>query len=185
MAALGDVRLFELLEAEGGAIARGDEAAFASGALAEVVERAAWAKIEVVLRDEREAAGRIALNLGHSLGHAIEAAAGFEAIRHGEAVGHGLRAACRIGRAVGVTPPERAERIERLLDRLGLATVPPVLSLDRVLDHLDADKKHAAGRLRWVLPTADGHAVRDDVPEDVVRSVAAGLLAKRVGSAVP
>lgn len=184
MAALGDERLFDVLETAGDAIGRGHDDAFASGAIAEVVERAAWAKVEVVLSDEREAAGRIALNLGHSLGHAIEAAAGFDAIRHGEAVAHGLRAACRIGQAVGATPNERAERIERLLDALGLATISPALSLDRVLDHLGADKKHAAGRLRWVLPTADGHVVRDDVPDDVVRSVAAGLLAKPVGSAV-
>lgn len=184
MAALGDERLFELLETDGAAIARGDDRAFVTGAVAEVVERAAWAKVEVVLADEREAAGRIALNLGHSLGHAIEAAAGFEAIRHGEAVALGLRAACRIGTALGVTPSARAERIERLLDRLELATRPPDLSLDRVLDHLGADKKHAAGRLRWVLPTANAHVVRDDVPDGVVRSVAAGLLAKPVGSTV-
>ena len=75
MAALGDERLFATLEASGAAIANGDPAAIDSGALAEVVERAAWAKVEVVLADERESAGRIALNLGHTLGHAIEAAA--------------------------------------------------------------------------------------------------------------
>lgn len=184
MAALGDERLFEVLEEQGPAMARGNDEPFGSGAVAEVVERAAWAKVEVVLADEREAAGRMALNLGHSLGHAIEAAAGFEAIRHGEAVAHGLRAACRIGQAVGVTPAQRAERVERLLDRLALATIPPELPVDRVLQHLGADKKHAGGRLRWILPTADGHVVRDDVPEDIVRSVATGLLARKIGSAV-
>ena len=183
MAALGDERLFELLETHGTAIATGDPAAFDSGAVAEVVERAAWAKVEVVTRDEREAAGRIALNLGHSLGHAIEAAAGFASIRHGEAVAHGLRAACRIGREMDVTPPERADRIESLLDRLGLATDAPDLPLERVLEHLGADKKHAAGRLRWILPTADGHEVRNDVSDELVRSVASGLLAS-TGSSV-
>ena len=54
MAVLGDERLFELLEADGPAIARGDAAAFDRGALAEVVERAAWAKVDVVIADERE-----------------------------------------------------------------------------------------------------------------------------------
>ena len=54
MAALGDERLFALLEHDGDAIARGDAGAVASGALAEVVERAAWAKVEVVSADERE-----------------------------------------------------------------------------------------------------------------------------------
>jgi shikimate kinase/3-dehydroquinate synthase len=180
MAALGDERLFALLEEEGAAIAVGAPAAFASGAVAEVVERAAWAKVEVVMADERElgvAGGRIALNLGHSLGHAVEAAAGYGDLLHGEAVAYGLRAACRIGLAMDVTPAERATRIDALLDRLGLATEPLPYSLDAVLGHLATDKKHAAGRLRWVLPTADGVVVRDDVPADLVERAAAGLLA--------
>ena len=177
MAALGDERLFELLEAHGDAIARGDEAAFESGAVAEVVERAAWAKVEVVVADEREAAGRIALNLGHSLGHAFEAAAGFDALRHGEAVAYGLRAATRIGVGLGVTPPDRAERIEGVLDALALGTAPLTLSLDAVLGHLGADKKHAGGRLRWIVPTAVGHMIRNDVPDEIVRTVATSVMA--------
>jgi shikimate kinase/3-dehydroquinate synthase len=179
MAALGDERLFETLEAEGSAIAAGDTAAVESGALAEVVERAAWAKVEVVLADEREAAGRIALNLGHSLGHAIEAAAGFRDLLHGEAVAYGLRAAARIGVAREVTPRERAERIEALLDTLGLASAPLALDLDAVLGLLGADKKHAGGALRWVLPTADGHTIDPEVPDELVRDVAARVLAGR------
>lgn len=177
MGALGDERLLELLEAEGPAIARGDQAATASGAVAEAVERAAWAKIEVVSADEREAAGRIALNLGHSIGHAVEAAAGFAQLRHGEAVAYGLRAAARIGVASGVTPPARAERIESLLDRLALGRTALLYALEVVLDHLGADKKHAGGRLNWVLPTATGHVVRDDVSDELVRDVTSRLLA--------
>ncbi len=136
MAALGDERLFELLEATGPAIARGDRTAFESGAVAELVERAAWAKVEVVAGDERErgsSGGRITLNLGHSLGHAFEAAAGYGGLLHGEAVAYGLRAAVRIGEDVEVTPPDRAERIERLLDSLGLATEPLPYPLAAVL----------------------------------------------------
>ena len=63
-------------------------------------------------REQGAADGRITLNLGHSLGHAVEAAGGFGELLHGEAVAHGLRAAVRIGRALGVTPADRAERIE-------------------------------------------------------------------------
>jgi shikimate kinase / 3-dehydroquinate synthase len=177
MAALGDERLFAVLESDGPAIATGDARALESGALAEVVERAAWAKVEVVLADEREAGGRIALNLGHSLGHAIEAAAGFSGLLHGEAVGYGLRAAARIGTARGVTPPERAARIERLLDHLELGVTPLSLDLSTVLDTLELDKKHAAGALRWVLPTDDGWAIDADVPEELVREAAASVLA--------
>ena len=135
--------------------------------------------------DERErgsSGGRITLNLGHSLGHAFEAAAGYGGLLHGEAVAYGLRAAARIGVEVGVTPPDRAARIGRLLDALGLATEPLPYPLATVLDHLATDKKHAAGRLRWVLPTADGVVVRDDIEPAVVERAAAGLLASPTGS---
>jgi shikimate kinase/3-dehydroquinate synthase len=181
MAALGDEALFATLEADGEAIARGDEAAFASGAVAEVVERAGWAKVEVVTADEREhgaAGGRIALNLGHTVAHALEAVDGYETLLHGEAVAYGLRAAVRLGVAVGLTPPARAARIEELLDRLGLGAAPLPCPPDAVLAATGTDKKHEGGRLRWVLPTADGIVVRDDVPDEralaAIESVVAG-----------
>jgi shikimate kinase / 3-dehydroquinate synthase len=180
MAVLGDERLFELLERRGDAIARGESGAMDRGEVAEVVERCAWAKVEIVIGDERERAGgtgRIRLNLGHSLGHAVEAAAAFAALLHGEAVAYGLRAACRIGEAVGVTPPERSARIGRVLDDLGLAVEPLGYTLDDVLRHLAQDKKHEGGRLRWVLPTADGVEIRADVPSEVVADAAGSLLA--------
>ncbi len=177
MAALGDERLFDLLESRGKAIAAGDASAMTDGSIAELVERCAWAKVDVVAADEKETAVRIALNLGHSLGHAIEAAGSYADLRHGEAVAYGLRAACRVGAAMGVTPADRAARIERLLDALDLGTDSLPYPLTAVLEHLGADKKHRAGRLRWVLPTEHGHVVRDDVPDELVRDVAAGLLA--------
>ena len=185
MAALGDERLFELLEEDGPALARAEPAALASGVVAELVERAGWAKVEVVLADERErnpGGGRITLNLGHTLGHAVEAAAGFGGLLHGEAVAYGLRAAIRIGTELGVSPPDRADRIGRLLDRLDLATEPLPYPLADVLGHMATDKKHAAGRLRWVLPTADGVVIRDDVEADLVERAAASLLAAPTGS---
>ncbi|MGH2513747.1 MAG: bifunctional shikimate kinase/3-dehydroquinate synthase [Candidatus Limnocylindrales bacterium] len=194
MAAIGDEALFELLERDGPAIARGDPAAIAHGALAELVERCAWAKIEVVLADEREngaagsaaagstAPGRLALNLGHSLGHGFEAAAGYgDALVHGEAVAYGLRAACRIGVELGLTPVARAERIERLLTSLELAPAGGLdrlgLELSAVLAALATDKKHASGRLRWVLPTTASVEIRSDVPDEVVARIAAQLRA--------
>ena len=185
MAALGDERLFALLETAGQAIAVGEEGAFESGAVAELVERAAWGKVAVVSSDERErnaSGGRITLNLGHSLGHAIEAAAGYGGLLHGEAVAYGLRAACRMGEEVGITPPERAARIGRCLDAVGLATAPLPYPLDAVLAHLGTDKKHADGRLRWVLPTADGVVVRDDIDPAVVEAAARAVVAGPAGA---
>lgn len=177
MAALGDERLFRLLEADGERIAAGDASAFEEGIVAEMVERAGWAKVEVVLADERESGLRSSLNLGHSLGHAIEAAAGFGELLHGEAVAYGLRGAARIGVARGTTPPERAARIERLLTRLGLAVDRLPYAPDTVRGRLAADKKHRGGRLRWILPTADGVTTDDDVPDDLVDRVTGELLA--------
>jgi shikimate kinase/3-dehydroquinate synthase len=179
MAALGDSRLFELLESDGPAIAEGGSSVSERGVLAEVVERSAWAKVEVVVGDEREqgaAAGRITLNLGHTLGHAFEAAAGYSDLLHGEAVAYGLRAAIRIGLEIGVTPRERAERLDRLLDAVGLAVEPLPYSLEAVMGHLTTDKKRVAGRQRWVLPTEDGVVIRDDVEPGIVERAAASLL---------
>ena len=79
--------------------------------------------------------------------------------------------------AVGVTPPERAARITGLLDALGLAREPLPYALDDVLDHLATDKKHRGGRLRWVLPTADGVEVRADIPDELVAAAAGSMLA--------
>jgi shikimate kinase/3-dehydroquinate synthase len=180
MAALGDEALFATLEADGEGIARGAGSAFEAGAIAEVVERAAWAKVEVVVADEREQGadgGRITLNLGHTIGHALEAVDGYATLLHGEAVGYGTRAAVRIGTALGVTPTDRAARIERLLDTLGIGAAALPYPVDAVVAATGTDKKHAGGRLRWVLPTAHGVVVRDDVPEEVVRATAASVLA--------
>jgi shikimate kinase / 3-dehydroquinate synthase len=177
MASLGDERLFELLETDGAAMAAGEARVHEDGSVAEVVERCGWAKIEVVTADEREQGGRINLNLGHSLAHAIEAAAGYEGLLHGEAVAYGLRAACRIGVAVETTPPERAARIEALLDTLDLGRAALPYPLADVLAAIGTDKKHAGGRLRWVLPAATGVTVRSDVPDETVEDVARGVLA--------
>ncbi len=176
MAALGDERLFRLLETEGSALAAGDPSAVGSGALLELVERCAWAKVVVVTADEREADLRMTLNLGHSLAHALEGAQGYRGLLHGEAVALGLRGAVAVGQALRVTPPERAVRILALLDGLGLGTRAPALEPEAVRARLAADKKVAGGRLRWVLPTAEGVTVRADVPEAAVGAGLAAML---------
>jgi shikimate kinase/3-dehydroquinate synthase len=180
MAALGDEALFATLEAHGAAVATGAASAFESGVMAEVVERPAWAKVAVVSADEREqggTSGRIMLNLGHTVGHALEAVDGYQTLLHGEAVAYGTRAATRIGAAMGVTPPERAARIEELLTRLELGVAPLPYPPDAVLEATGTDKKHAGGRLRWVLPTSDAAVVRDDVPAGLVAEAVRGVIA--------
>ena len=179
MAALGDEALLATLEADGESVATGMEA-FEDGVMAEVVERPAWSKVETVAADERETGGddgRIRLNLGHTVGHALETVDGYANLLHGEAVAYGTRAAVRIGTAMGVTPPERADRIERLLTRLALGTDPLPYPPEAVLAATGTDKKHAGGRLRWVLPTGDGTTVRDDVPAETVAGAIRSILA--------
>jgi 3-dehydroquinate synthase len=180
MAVLGDEPLFATLEEAGEAVATGDPTVFADGIMAEIVERAAWAKVVVVTADEREqtgTSGRIRLNLGHTIGHALEAVDGYSTLLHGEAVAYGLRAATRIGVELGVTPPERAARIEGLLTSLRLGVTPLPYPVAAVLEATATDKKHEGGRLRWVLPTAEGSTVRDDVADDVVEAAVRGVLA--------
>ena len=176
MAVLGDERLLELVEEEGEAFARGDAEPIESGAVAEMVERCAWAKVEVVTADAREANVRMTLNLGHTIGHGIEAAAGYQSILHGEAVAYGMRGAFAIATAMGLTTARRAERINRLLDRLGLGLEPPDVTREAVVEHMATDKKHATGRLNWVLPTESGVAVRSDVPPEAVEAGLAAAL---------
>jgi len=136
--------------------------------LLELVERCTLAKRRLVLLDERDTAGvRIALNLGHTLSHALEAATEYQ-LRHGEAVAYGLRAALDIGVQMGITPVPVAARANRLLGRIGLAQTPLDVPVDRVLDYIESDKKRLDGRSRWVLVGAEAVTVRDDVPASIV-----------------
>lgn len=132
---------------------------------ARFVEEAAAVKLAIVRRDPRETGERRLLNLGHTLGHALERASGY-ALSHGEAVALGLRAACRIAaRHCGF---REGAAVEAALDRCGL---PSRTSLPfDALDALKHDKKRTGGRLRWVLPVALGDVrVFDDVPDALVR----------------
>ena len=184
MAALGDEALFATLEADGEAIARGDAAAFESGAMAEVVERPAWAKVEVVTADEREqgaAGGRITLNLGHTVAHALEAVDGYATLLHGEAVAYGLRAATRIGAAVGrdAAGPRGADRggCSTGLD-LGVAPLPyPADAVLAATGDATRSTRRAgcAGCCR--PPTASWSATTS--PDEVVAAAVAEVLAGR------
>jgi shikimate kinase/3-dehydroquinate synthase len=185
MAVLGDERLLELVEEDGEAFARGDARPIESGAVAEMVERCAWAKVEVVTADAREANVRMTLNLGHTIGHGIEAAAGYKSILHGEAVAYGLRGAFAIAVAMGVAAPERAARVNLLLDRLGLGVEPPAVTREAVTEHMATDKKHATGRLSWVLPTETGVTVRSDVPPEAVEAGLAAALRMKPAAVRP
>ena len=164
-----DRALFRWTERHAGALRAGDPAA-----LARVVSRTASAKLRVVLRDEREREGsiRTALNYGHTLGHAIEAASGYAGLLHGEAVALGMRAAAELSVRVAGLSEEARQRQNALLDRLGLPRRLPRLAVARLLRPMARDKKRRSGAVRWVLTPQIGHAsVPRPVEPRLVRSV--------------
>jgi 3-dehydroquinate synthase len=115
----------------------------------EAVTRSVQLKAAVVADDEREGGYRHILNFGHTVGHALEAAADF-GMGHGTAVAFGMIAEARIGEALGVTERGTAERLREALSGLGLDSAPRV-DPDRIVRHLSADKKSRSGRARYVL----------------------------------
>ena len=120
------------------------------------LRRAIAVKLRVVDEDPREEGRRAVLNLGHTLGHAIEAALP-GTWTHGEAVAAGLVAAARLAVERGVADPPLADRIEGALERLGLPTrVPARVRVDDLLERVRHDKKRSAGGLRIALPVSRG-----------------------------
>lgn len=137
------------------------------GALQQLVMSNVRIKAGIVAVDEREAGRRMILNLGHTFGHAIEAALGYQHYRHGEAVALGLLAAGSLANARGMLASSQLDRIRSLLTRLGLPTVSEVLPSNAVLlELMRSDKKVAGGVIRLVLPEGIGAAVvASDVSE--------------------
>lgn len=137
---------------------------------AELVRRAAAVKAAVVGADEREAGERAHLNLGHTVGHALEAVTGYRRLQHGEAVAVGTCVALRLGRRMGLTPPELVARAERLLRALGLPTRAPPVDRARLWDALVRDKK-SRGQVRFVLLEDLARCVVISPPPDAVDAV--------------
>jgi shikimate kinase/3-dehydroquinate synthase len=120
--------------------------------LGDLVFACARCKCEVVAADERDAGLRHVLNLGHTVGHAIEAASGYERYRHGEAVGLGLLAALRLSDA-----PELRTEVEAILRRHGLpVSLDPAVEVEATLSALQRDKKRTAAGVGFVLLSEPG-----------------------------
>ncbi len=109
-------------------------------------------KARMVSADEREMSGlRQLLNYGHTIGHGLEAAAGYDAYLHGEAVAIGMTGAARLGMLEGVTPPELVERQASLIARFGLPSAYTGVEPEAILEAMSRDKKTTAGQISWVL----------------------------------
>jgi 3-dehydroquinate synthase len=125
----------------------------------ELVMRCVAVKARVVSEDEREAGKRAALNLGHTLGHALEAATGYRHFLHGEAVAWGLLAAAKLGRRHGVLSSEGEAAISAAVATLGPLPSLREIDPDVIRSHIGHDKKRSADGIGWVLPTDEGVAL--------------------------
>jgi 3-dehydroquinate synthase len=125
----------------------------------ELAMRCVAVKARVVSEDEREAGKRAALNLGHTLGHALEAATNYTHFLHGEAVAWGLLAAARLGRRHALLSSEGEEAISAAVATLG--PLPSLNEIDpkAVGTHIGHDKKKSDEGIGWVLPTDNGIAL--------------------------
>lgn len=133
-----------------------------------IVARSCRLKAGVVTRDEREETGlRAVLNFGHTIGHAIEAVAGYGGeYQHGEAVAVGMVAEARLAERLGWITPELTERLVLLLKRFGLPTTIPDFAAGALMNAMGRDKKNRGGRIRFVLPRELGHVELTDQPDE-------------------
>lgn len=168
---LGDAGFFAWLETNADDV-------FAGGPGREhAIATSCRAKAGVVARDERETGERALLNLGHTFGHAFEAAAGFTGrLLHGEAVALGMALAFAYSARLGLAPPADAERVARHLAAVGLPSRPSAIpggapDADRLMDLMAQDKKVRRGRLTFILARGIGQAfIAPDVDAGDVRT---------------
>jgi 3-dehydroquinate synthase len=156
---LGDPALFDSIRGASPGLQ-----GWGGAAVESAIAAACRIKARVVASDEREGGLRRVLNLGHTIGHALEATTLYRRFTHGEAVGWGLVGATAIARRRGRLPEAAAEAIASAVDHLGPR--PPVSDLrpSAILEALGRDKKARGGRVPFVLPVAIGRVeVADDV----------------------
>jgi 3-dehydroquinate synthase len=180
---LGDAAFFDWLDVN-------LKQVFSGGAAREhAIATSCRMKAEIVARDERETGDRALLNLGHTFGHALEAAAGFsDRLLHGEAVALGIALAFEFSARLGLIAPAQATRVTRHLARAGLpvtlqefkALAGGLPDADLLLDLMAQDKKVKRGRLTFILLRDIGKAyIAPDVDPAQVRAFLAEKLEMR------
>ncbi len=177
---LGDAKFFAWLETHWQDVFAG------TPARDEAIAVCCRGKAGIVARDERESGERALLNLGHTFGHAFEAAAGFsDRLLHGEAVAFGMVLAFGYSARCGLIAPALTERVVRHLAAVGLPTKlgdlrGPLPDADRLMELIAQDKKVKRGKLTFILVREIGQAfVVPDVDPADVRAFLAEILAQR------
>ena len=172
-AVLADSAFFDYLEGHMEEIRHSDPAA-----CEEIARKNCGIKYRVVMQDEREAGLREVLNLGHTVGRAIETLSGYRLL-HGEAVSIGLAAACALSASMGYMAEDERERVRSLLERAGLPTgIPGYIDREALVQKLYTDKKVRNGQLRFVIPKGIGGIVEfrpgvfaEEVSEEAARKI--------------
>jgi len=152
---LGNYEFFVWLEQHIEALLTGD-----ADLLTQAVKICCEEKARIVAADEREGGMRALLNLGHTFGHAIEAAMGYGNWLHGEAVATGMVMAADLSRRMGWIGADDAARARELVVRAGLPVCPPPeMTADQFMSLMAVDKKVQSGKVRFVLLRGLGGAV--------------------------
>jgi 3-dehydroquinate synthase len=165
---LADRALFELCESQAKRIVARDPLLSC-----ELVERSIRVKAGVVAQDERETGLRAILNLGHTVGHAIEATLlrSGSPLAHGLCVGLGLIAEVRWAEAGGFCPEGTGDRVQSVLSGLGLPIRPPPIEQDELMKAASFDKKAVRGTLRTAIVEDIGRVRLTEIPQEEVRDL--------------
>jgi 3-dehydroquinate synthase len=144
-----------------------------------LVMKSVESKAELVAKDEFDNRdSRIFLNYGHTLGHALEAAGGYEQWTHGEAISIGMCFAAALSAEIGLLDAKSLERHVNVLRTAGLPTAAE-FDADEVLHRVEIDKKHRGGVQRWVLLEELGEPiVRDDIQEATIHKALEAVIAR-------
>lgn len=141
------------------------------GLLAATIWDSLMVKAAVVEEDLKEQGVRAHLNLGHTFGHGLEAAAGFGVWNHGEAVAWGMIKAARLAARLGACAPEFAERVRRLMLDYGFTDKAPGVPVDRLIQAMLLDKKKKGGAVRFILQRGPADTYMTAVEESDLRAV--------------
>ena len=152
--------------------------------LDEIIMRACDVKIALVEKDEKEKGDRRLLNLGHTVGHAIEKLGGYEKYSHGEAVSIGIMVSAHLAMESGRLSKDNYDRIENVLIKLGLPVVLPVKvssksTANKLKNAMKLDKKREAGKTNYVIPISIGEcSITKEYGEDDIMQALTSLCAR-------
>jgi 3-dehydroquinate synthase len=145
------------------------------GSIKHIVLKSLKIKSKIVTQDEKDTKDiRIKLNYGHTIGHAIESATGYNQYLHGEAISIGMICASEISFKLGLINENDVKRIKNLIEEVGLPTKIRKCRIEKIMNSMKRDKKFKSGKNRFVLPVKIGAViVKEDINENLIREVIA------------